>query len=95
MKKIITLITLLTLTVTLTSCYVNNNTPTTEEKKPTIIKPFSFDSSQLGIGSSGIVPGSDKHEYLVTHYLTDHQGIEHYIDCEFCLKREQATYGNH
>jgi hypothetical protein len=92
MKKIILTTTILI--ITLTSCYDNkpevNITKTT--KTP---KPFSIDTSELGLGGSGVVTASDKHEYLITDNLKNYQGFEHYIDCEFCLKREQATYGNH
>lgn len=35
---------------------------------------------------SGIVLGSDNHEYLVIWYNSNACNVEHYIDCELCKK---------
>lgn len=51
-------------------------------------KPISFDGSEIDdlAGISGIILGSDGHEYL-SSYSRSERGLTHYIDCELCTQR--------
>lgn len=52
-------------------------------------KPFKLYYTQgIKQGESGIVQGSDKHEYLIIDYGYSNQSISHYVDCELCLSRK-------
>ena len=83
----------------LTSCVENNDTVeiTKEEYKllkgdtikPKYPKPFELYCNGLKYTHSGIVLGSDQHEYLVINNQTNSENVEHYIDCEFCQKRKE------
>lgn len=51
-------------------------------------KPFKLQDEGLGYDNhSGIVLGSDKHEYLVIWYNSNACNVEHYIDCKLCKER--------
>jgi hypothetical protein len=54
-------------------------------------KPFKLHTEGLDYGNSGIVLGSDKHEYLVVGYGNYGCNVEHYIDCKLCIDRESLT----
>lgn len=52
-------------------------------------KPFKLQDEGLGYDRpSGIVLGSDNHEYLVIWYNSNACNVEHYIDCELCESRD-------
>ena len=53
-------------------------------------KPFSLHRELLEVDGSGIILGSDKHEYLVIDNSTNTQTIEHYIEC----KLSDLKYGD-
>ena len=94
MKKILTILILLSL---LASSCRDNVTISKEEyqklKGDTLRseypKPFKLQDGGLGYDNpSGIVLGSDKHEYLVIWYNSNACNVEHYIDCKLCEGRE-------
>lgn len=91
MKKIL----LTTIILILTSCTSDSVQISKEEYNrlkginPTKVKPFKLYTEGLKYHQDGIVPGSDKHEYLITNFSSNQQGTEHYIDCEYCLKRNK------
>lgn len=51
-------------------------------------KPITFqgDETEDLAGESGIVLGSDGHEYL-SSYSRSERGLTHYVDCELCVQR--------
>lgn len=53
-------------------------------------KPFKLYTEGLSSydNDTGIVLGSDNHEYLVWNYGSYSYNIEHYIDCKLCKGRE-------
>lgn len=60
-------------------------------------KPFKLYTEGLswsGDTNTGIVLGSDNHEYLVWNYGFHSCNVEHYIDCKLCKGRENLIkYG--
>ena len=55
-------------------------------------KPFKLQDEGLGYDRpSGIVLGSDNHEYLVIWYNSNACNVEHYIDCKLCRGRESVS----
>ncbi len=55
-------------------------------------KSFYLDTSELGTfsSSSGVILGSDGHDYLVLYKNSNAMNVEHYIDCELCIKRKKG-----
>ena len=39
--------------------------------------------------TSGVVLGSDGHEYLITDKCSNGQNVDHYVDCKLCAKRNK------
>ena len=57
--------------------------------KSEYLKPFKLHTEGLVYDNpSGIVLGSDNHEYLVYNYGYNSCNVEHYIDCKLCKGRE-------
>ena len=57
-------------------------------------KPFELYTEGLSWGgdtNTGIVLGSDNHEYLVWNYGSYSCNVEHYIDCKLCKSRKNLT----
>jgi hypothetical protein len=52
-------------------------------------KPFSLRVDEnLGPRVSGIVMGSDGHDYLIINTKYYSSGVDHYIDCKLCQTRD-------
>ena len=91
MKNLNNMLILFLLGITLTSCNDNVaisktdnqelNGDTLPNKYP---KPFQLHTEDLATNQTGIVLGSDNHEYLVINYCTNKCNVEHYVDCELC-----------
>jgi hypothetical protein len=52
-------------------------------------KPFAFDDKDIPSGGSGILLGSDGHEYLETNEGYNAETLTHYVDCIKCAQRQQ------
>ena len=94
MKKIISI---LVIGITFISCEKSDKITIDKDeynklKGVTLEYPKYFELYDEGLSYSnniGIILGSDKHEYLVTNWGNNGQTIEHYIDCNFCAKRNE------
>lgn len=98
MKNLIHLLILL-ITLIFTSC--NDNVTISKDEynklkgdtlKSEYPKPFKLYTEGLSSYNNdtdtGIVLGSDNHEYLVYNYGSYSCNVEHYIDCKLCKGRE-------
>jgi len=52
-------------------------------------KPFTIDDEMIHSGHSGILMGSDGHEYLQTNNSLHAETLTHYVDCIKCAQRQQ------
>ncbi len=52
-------------------------------------KPFTVDDELIGDRYSGILLGSDGHEYLQTNHGLNAETLIHYVDCIKCVERQQ------
>ena len=97
MKNLTDKLMLLSLAIVLcfTSCNDNVTIPKAEYEKligdtlkSEYPKPFKLHIEGLGWEkTSGIVLGSDDHEYLVWNINSNSCNVEHYIDCKLCETR--------
>jgi len=62
------------------------------EPKPMYPKPFELFTNGLDYGKTGIVLGSDGHDYLVINYANSSENVEHYIECAKCKKQNDSLY---
>lgn len=99
-SKLQKLLLVIIISLALLSCGDNNKVTITKEEyskltgdttKNQYPKYFEIDYTGLSVlkQQSGIVPGSDNHEYLVTNYGRYDMNVEHYIECVKCKKLKQ------
>jgi hypothetical protein len=94
MKKVLLVISFITI---LASCEGGDKVVISKEEykqlkgdtiKPKYPKPFKLYAEGLDTYESGIVLGSDQHEYIVTNLNSNSENVEHYVDCKLCAARE-------
>lgn len=94
MKKILLAISLITI---LASCEDGNRVILTQDEYNQLVnKPNTKYPKQFELvgyddfsGNSGILLGSDQHEYLVVNHKYSGEAVVHYVDCELCALRKE------
>ena len=94
MKKVLLAISLITI---LASCEGGDKVVLTQDEynelvnkpNPKYPKPFELVGYDDFNGNSGVLMGSDQHEYLVINKRYSGEVVEHYVDCELCAARKE------
>lgn len=61
------------------------------EPIPEYPKHFELYYGGLEYYETGIILGSDNHEYLVTNADSKYETVSHYVDCKLCKPQENGS----